>query len=229
MEKSKTGLIVALDVDNLSKAEEFIDLLYPEVEIFKIGSQLFTLYGPEVVKMVHKKGAKVFLDLKFHDIPNTVANAAIAATRLNVFMFNVHAQGGLEMMKRTKEAAEVEANKLGAKPPLIIGVTVLTSTSENSTIKPLVATLTEDVDKAGLDGVVASVKEAGFIRSNFGSKFIIVTPGIRLKNATNDDQKRIATPLDAVEAGANYIVVGRPILNSSKPKETAKLILAQLN
>lgn len=229
MEESKAMLIVALDVNSFRRAEELVDLLYPEVKIFKIGSQLFTLCGPEVVKMVHKKGAKVFLDLKFHDIPNTVANAAVASARLNVFMFNVHAQGGIAMMKRAKEAACAEADKLGAKPPLIIGVTVLTSTSGNSTIKPLVTTLTENVQEAGLDGVVASVNEAGSIRSNFGSKFIIVTPGIRLKNADSDDQKRIATPFDAVEAGANYIVVGRPILESSSPKETAEIILAQIN
>ncbi|PIQ88528.1 MAG: orotidine-5'-phosphate decarboxylase [Candidatus Omnitrophica bacterium CG11_big_fil_rev_8_21_14_0_20_42_13] len=221
-------LIVALDVDNLRKAEEIVDLLYPQVKFFKIGSQLFTLYGPEAVRVIKEKGADIFLDLKFHDIPNTVANASRAAARLGVFMFNVHAQGGVTMMQRAKEAACLEADKLGLRRPLIIAVTVLTSRQQDSTIKPLVISFTEDVRAAGLDGVVASANEAQIIRDNFGKDLIIVTPGIRLIKAGIDDQKRVATPEEAVKSGADYVVVGRPVLESPNQKETIKDILRLL-
>lgn len=218
-------LIVALDVDNLKKAEKFVDLLYPKVKIFKIGLQLFTLYGPKAVEMVHKKKAKVFLDLKFHDIPNTVANASAAATRLGVFMFNLHAQGGVEMMRRAKEAAYLEADNAGIKPPLIIAVTALTSQINNSTILPLVLSFTNKAQEAGLDGVVASVQEAGTIREKFGKDLIIVTPGIRPKGMDSGDQKRVATPEEAEDAGSDYIVVGRPILEAKNPVLAAQEIL----
>jgi orotidine-5'-phosphate decarboxylase len=231
-----TELIVALDVDELKKAEEFVDRLYPEVKIFKIGSQLFTFYGPMAVRMVQKKGASVFLDLKFHDIPNTVANAAAAAARLEVFMFTLHTQGGPKMMRRAREAVDAESAKLGTKPPLIIGVTVLTSEIQDSTIKSLVLSRAKEAKESGLDGIVASVAEAGLIRSNFGKDLRVVTAGIRLshshlsgKQAVPDDQRRTATALDAAGAGVDYIVVGRPILESSSPEETTKLILKQLS
>ncbi|MDP1854371.1 MAG: orotidine-5'-phosphate decarboxylase [Candidatus Omnitrophota bacterium] len=226
---AKPELIVALDVDSLKKAEKFIDLLYPQVKIFKIGLQLFTLYGPGAVEMVHKKGAKVFLDLKFHDIPNTVAGAASSATSLGIFMFNVHAQGGIEMMQRAKEAACLEASKAGIKPPLIIAVTVLTSQINNSTILPLVLSFTSNAREAGLDGVVASVQEAGIIREKFGSDLVVVSPGIRPKGVDSGDQKRIATPQDAAKAGSDYIVVGRPILEAKDPSLATQRILKSLN
>ena len=213
----KPELIVALDVDSLKKAEKFVDLLYPKVKIFKIGLQLFTLYGPRAVEMVHKKGAKVFLDLKFHDIPNTVAGAAYSATSLGVFMFNLHAQGGQEMMQRAKEARDNAASKLGIKPPLLIAVTVLTSQDKGSKILPLVLSFTNKVKEAGLDGVVASVNETAPLRRKFGKDLIIVTPGIRPKGADLGDQKRVATVSEAIKAGSDFLVIGRPILEAKDP------------
>lgn len=227
--KPRTELIVALDVDNLKRAEELVDLLYPRVKLFKVGSQLFTLYGPKAVSAPQKKGAGVFLDLKFHDIPNTVANAAVASVRLGASMFTVHIQGGLEMMQRAREAADLEASKLGREPPLILGVTVLTSKDQDSTIKPLVSSLTKEAKKAGLDGVVASNDEAQLIRRDFGKGLIIVTCGIRLPNTEGQDQKRTATPTDALRSGVDYIVVGRPILESLDPQTTTDKILKQLS
>lgn len=220
-------LIVALDVDSLKMAEKLVGLLYPKVKIFKIGSQLFTLYGPSAVEMVRKKGAKVFLDLKFHDIPNTVANAVTAAARLKVFMLTLHTQGGLEMMQKAKAAADKEAARLGIKPPLIAGVTVLTSQAKKSKIGNLVISLTDSAISAGLDAVVASVKEAGIIRGKFGRKILLVTPGIRPKNATVGDQRRIGTSEQAARAGADYIVVGRPIIEAKNPLSAVEEILKE--
>lgn len=224
----RTELIVALDVDNFKKAEKLINLLYPKVKIFKIGSQLFTLYGSKIIQAAQKKGARVFLDLKFYDIPNTVANAVIAATRLKVFMLTLHTQGGLEMMQRAREAADKEADRLRIKPPLIAGVTVLTSQPQNSKIGNLVISLTGSAISAGLDAVVASVKEAGIIRRKFGKKILLVTPGIRPKNAAIGDQRRIATPEQATRAGADYIVVGRPIVEAKNPLSVVEEILREM-
>ncbi|MEK6714596.1 MAG: orotidine-5'-phosphate decarboxylase [Candidatus Omnitrophota bacterium] len=221
-------LIVALDVDNLKKAKKFVDLLYPKVKIFKIGSQLFTLYGPKAVEMVNKKGADVFLDLKFHDIPNTVANASSAATALGVFMFNLHASGGLEMMQRAGEARDKTAAKLGIKPPLLIAVTVLTSQGKNSKILPLVLNFTRSAKQAGLEGVVASVEETAAIRKEFGKDLIIVTPGIRPKGTVFGDQKRVVTPGEAVKAGSNFLVVGRPVLEAKNPLLAVEEILREM-
>lgn len=225
----KPELIVALDVNNLTKAEKFVDLLYPKVKVFKIGSQLFTLYGPKAVELVQRKGAKVFLDLKFHDIPNTVANASAAATRLGVFMFTLHAQGGPEMMRAAVQARDKEAAKSGMKPPLLIAVTLLTSQGKNSKILPFVLSFTKSAKESGLNGVVASVNEVAAIRKKFGKDLIIVTPGIRPRGAATGDQKRVATPQDAVKAGSDYIVVGRPILEAKNPVLATRLILNALN
>lgn len=224
----KPELIVALDVDNLKKAEKFVDLLYPKVKIFKIGSQLFTLYGPKAVEAVKKKGADVFLDLKFHDIPNTVAAASSSATALGVFMFNLHASGGLEMMQRAGDARDKTAAKLGIKPPLLIAVTVLTSQGKNSKILPLVLNFTRSVKEAGLDGVVASVEETAAIRKEFGKDLIIVTPGIRPKGTVFGDQKRAATANEAVKAGSNFLVVGRPVLEAKNPLLAVEGILREM-
>jgi len=211
----KDKLIVALDVDTLEKAEKIVDALGDEVKFYKIGSQLFTAYGPKAVEMVTKKGGEVFLDLKFHDIPNTVYLAvASGATLSKVFMMTVHIKGGIEMLKKAQEAALVKARELKIKKPLIVGVTKLTS--EASTEKDVLDSA-RIAQEAGLDGVVCSALEAKKIREEFGPGFIIVTPGIRPKGTSLGDQKRVATAKEAIEAGANYIVVGRPIVEAKDP------------
>ena len=229
-------LIVALDVDTLDSAEKIIDQLYPAVKIFKVGSQLFTNAGPAAVKLVKDKGAKVFLDLKFHDIPNTVANAAIAATRLGVFMLNLHVQGGFDMMKKTVISVKEEARKLKIEQPLVLGVTVLTSIGEKDLkdleirkgVKSQVTYLAKLAKSAGLDGVVASAGEIEPIRWLCGDNFVIVAPGIRPEWAQRNDQKRTATPREAIKLGASYIVVGRPILSAKDPKVAAEKIIQEV-
>lgn len=239
MALKNSKLIVALDFDDIKKAEALIDKLKGVVKIFKVGSQLFTAYGPEAVRMVRRKGCEVFLDLKFHDIPNTVAGAAREAVKLGAFMFNVHTLGGLEMMREAKDATLVAANKFKKRKPILLGVTILTSLKDNDLKscginKPLkgeVIHLAKLAKRAGLDGVVASPLEIEAIRKSCGKNFVIVTPGIRTgvrKMGTHPllkrgcvpilhDQKRIATPLDAIKKGANYIVVGRSITEASNP------------
>ncbi len=253
----KNKLIVSLDVPDLRTAERLIDELSPLVEIFKIGSQLFTATGPKIIDLIHKKERKVFLDLKFYDIPNTVSEAARAVTRLGVFMFNVHSTGGSEMMQAAAEAAGEEAEKLKVKKPLILGVTLLTSFNQQmlaemcvrKQIDDYVLYLAQQAKKAGLEGIVASAKELRFLRENLGESFIMVVPGIRLQMARlaesarlanskwqmasqrmngKDDQKRVSTPAEAINNGADYIVVGRPIIAAKSPTEAAKQIIGHL-
>lgn len=219
-------LIVALDVNNLNQAKKLVNKLYPKVKFFKVGSQLFTSYGPEVIKFIKGKGAKVFLDLKFYDIPNTVANAARAATRLKVDIFNLHALGGIEMMSTALKAAKEEARKLKINRPKVIAVTVLTS--QNISVK-VVLGLVNLARRAGLDGVVASAKEAQAIRRKRGKNFLIVTPGIRPASSGKNDQRRVATPKEAIQNGATYIVVGRPITEAKNPLKAAEDILKEMN
>jgi orotidine-5'-phosphate decarboxylase len=229
-------LIVALDVPDIKSAKKLVKTLYPSVEIFKIGSILFTACGPEVVHMVHKAGGRVFLDLKFHDIPNTVASAAAEAAKLGVFMFNLHASGGLKMMAAAVESArKIAAN--AAKPrPLILAVTVLTSMDEPDLRQLGILKSTEEqvlylvslAKEAGCDGAICSVEETAIIRKNLGNHFIIVTPGIRPAGYQMSDQKRVATPHHAIEAGADYIVVGRPIIEAADPLAAANKILEEM-
>lgn len=229
-------LIVALDVDSIDSAKQIVDKLYPTVKIFKIGSQLFTSVGPEAVKLVMAKGAKVFLDLKFHDIPNTVANAVKAAVRLKVFMLNLHVQGGFDMMRQAFLAVKEEAAKLDIERPLVLGVTVLTSMGEKDLrdleirkgVKSQVTYLARLAKDAGLDGVVASADEIQPIRWSCGDDFVIVAPGIRPQWAETGDQKRTATPKEAIALGANYIVVGRPILEAKDQRQAAEEILKEI-
>jgi len=226
----KDRLIVALDVDNLKKAKALVDRLYPAVRIFKIGSQLFTACGPKAIEMVHKRGAKVFLDLKFHDIPNTVARAVEAAKAMGVFMLNVHASGGKEMMKAAFDAA-------GRRGPILLAVTVLTSLDAQGLrsigVKKSAFKQVEDLallaESAGMAGIVCSAREIATIRKSCGRKFVIVTPGIRPLAAKTQDQKRIATPAYAMAQGADYIVVGRPITQAKDPASAAKSILGQIS
>ena len=235
--KAEERLIVALDVDSRDKALTIISELDGLVDTFKIGLQMFSAEGPAFVAELIEKGKRIFLDLKFHDIPNTVAKASVEAARLGVWMFNVHASGGSEMMRRA--AAEVADFCDGSNRtrPLIIGVTVLTSTdsgvmdelSLGSSIEGHVARLATLAENSGLDGVVASAGEIGIIRSAVAkTEFLVVTPGIRPNNATNNDQKRVTTPGSAVSAGADHIVVGRPVIGAADRRTAAQRILYEI-
>ncbi|HEY5884156.1 MAG TPA: orotidine-5'-phosphate decarboxylase [Pyrinomonadaceae bacterium] len=222
-------LIVALDVDTAQEARLLVEQLREVVGMFKVGSKLFTAAGPGLVREIVEAGNKVFLDLKFHDIPNTVAAAAVEATRLGVSLFNVHALGGSEMMQRTSQAVSETAQREGLERPAVIAVTLLTSANENTLREigidaepeKLVAHLAQMAAMAGLDGVVASAREAPTLRSVTKPGFLIVTPGVRQSGTAAGDQKRVTTPREAIERGADYIVVGRPILEAPDPVRAA--------
>jgi len=231
-------LIVALDVDTLAQAERLAERLEGQITRFKIGSQLFTGAGPAAVEAVQKRGAEVFLDLKFHDIPNTVAGAAREATRLGVLMFNVHAAGGSAMMKAATEGAAAAAKELAVRRPLVLAVTVLTSLDRAtlhrevgvaSSVEGYVLHLAGLARDAGLDGTVASPNEIGAIRRSLGPDWVIVTPGVRPAGSEAGDQARIATPGAAARAGAHYLVVGRPITAAPDPAKAAEAILAEMS
>lgn len=233
---NKNRLIVALDVETASEAREIINQLRGEVGAFKIGLQLFSAAGASFVREV-VGGAKVFLDLKFHDIPNTVAKAAIEAARMQVWMFNVHACGGAEMMRQTVEQVREVCEKENLNQPKITGVTVLTSSNQQTLRETGIATeIKEQVIKlarlsaqCGLDGVVASPQEIKLIREAVeDNKFLIVTPGIRPSFATNDDQKRVMTASEAVKAGSDYLVIGRPILQAQDKLSAVRKILEEI-
>lgn len=225
---SQAKLILAVDVETFEEARPLIEGLGDAVDIFKVGSQLFTAYGPVVTQYLNSKGKKIFLDLKFHDIPNTVASAVKSAVGLNVFMLTVHTCGGKEMLEAAANAAVSQAKKLGVVRPLIVGVTVLTSTPKDAGTDNLVLERARLAQASGLDGVVASVEEAAMIRRELGPQFLIVTPGIRPAEASLDDQKRVATPKVAIEQGSNFLVVGRPILQASSPRAAALRILDEI-
>jgi orotidine-5'-phosphate decarboxylase len=227
-------ILVALDVETRDEALRLADLLRGSVGGFKIGSRLFTSEGPAMVRALTERGDRVFLDLKFHDIPNTVATAVAAATALGVWMVNVHASGGIAMMQAARNAAHEAAAKRNQSAPLVIAVTVLTSMNqvalrETGVVIDLidqVLRLAELTREAGLDGVVASPKETEAIRQRCGADFAIVTPGIRggAASATKDDQERTMSPAEAIAAGATYLVVGRPIIAAPDPLAAARAI-----
>ncbi len=230
-------LILALDVDSKKEAEGLMDLLKGHVGIFKIGSQLFTAHGHQIVSSIIHKGGKVFLDLKFHDIPNTVAKAGIEVARLGVYMMNVHAMGGVEMMRRCKEAVFEFCLKEERPQPMVLGVTILTSIDQallrrelgiDRPIEEQVLHLAQLAKGADLDGVVASPREIGIIREDCGEGFVVVTPGIRSSGSERDDQKRTATPKEAIAGGADYIVVGRPIIKAKDPVAAAEAIVKEM-
>ena len=232
----KNKLIVALDVHTKQKAIELVKALEGDVRYFKIGLELFGSCGPSIVDDINKERCKIFLDLKLHDIPTTVAKTASALTKLGVAMFNVHALGGYDMMEKTAKAVEARAGELKVERPKVLAVTILTSMTEENlqkigiggNLKDEVLRLACLARDAGLDGVVASPEETSMIREKLGKDFIIVTPGVRPIWADKDDQKRIATPKEAVDNGADYIVVGRPVTAALDPREAVKKILKEI-
>ncbi|WP_063659283.1 orotidine-5'-phosphate decarboxylase [Aliivibrio fischeri] len=216
-------VIVALDYDNQADALTFVDKIDPSSCRLKVGKEMFTLFGPEFVKELHKRGFSVFLDLKFHDIPNTCSKAVRAAAEMGVWMVNVHASGGERMMSASREILE----PYGSDRPLLIGVTVLTSMEQQDlagigldiTPQEQVKRLAALTKNSGLDGVVCSAQEASMLKADLGKEFQLVTPGIRPAGADVGDQKRIMTPVDAIAAGSDYLVIGRPITQAENPSQ----------
>ncbi len=237
LSNKKAKIIVALDVSTAEEARKHIVDLQGEVGAFKIGLQLFTSAGASFVREVVEQGNKVFLDVKFHDIPNTVARASVEVARLGVWMFNIHAIGGSEMMRKASEEVFEVCEKENLNKPKIIGVTVLTSSDQDTLnetgivneVDSQVVNLARLTAKCGLDGVVASPLETKLIRKNIENRdFLIVTPGIRPSFATNDDQKRVMTPMDALDSGSDYLVIGRPILQADDKIKAVHQILKEL-
>ena len=229
-------LILALDVDDLERVKALVSLLDSKVGMFKVGKQLFTHAGPQAVKLIQGMGGEVFLDLKFHDIPNTVAKAAIEATRLGVKMFNVHASGSLEMMRLTVREVSRVCRQEGLRRPIMLAVTVLTSLNKSDLqrvgvdgeVADQVIRLALLTRQAGMDGVVASPQEVAPIRAACGRRFIIVSPGVRPQRAKRNDQRRVMTPEETIRAGADYIVVGRPIMEAKDPMRAAQEIITEM-
>lgn len=238
MERSaKDKLIVVLDVETEQQALDIFRNLKDVAGMFKVGSQIFTAAGPRVVREIVEAGGRVFLDLKFHDIPNTVAAAGAEATRLGVSIFNVHACGGSEMMRRTSEAVTETAGREGLQRPVVIAVTVLTSADDSvlaeagysSGTTEQVRRLARLAATSGMDGVVASPHEVKLIRETVERRdFVVVTPGVRPLGAAHDDQRRVMTPAEAVRAGADYLVIGRPILKAPDPARAAQEIIEEM-
>ena len=233
----KDRIILALDVDSLGAAEETVGMLKGHVGAFKIGFELFVSEGPAVVRAVQRHGGRVFLDLKFHDIPNTVAKAVRAAVRMGAAFLDVHASGGRAMMSAASKAAEAEALSYGGPAPVCLAVTVLTSLGEKDLRDDLgmdctplerVVSFARMAKECGMGGVVASPMEVSGIRQAVGEGFVIVTPGVRPAWANKDDQKRVATPAEAIKAGADFLVIGRPILKAKDPVEAADMVAEEI-
>lgn len=236
MEQVRNRLIVALDVATMAEVRQLVETLGDAVSYYKVGMQLFYSVGMECLTYLREMGKDVFLDLKMHDIPNTVAQGAASLTRLGVAMINVQASGGPAMMRSAAEKVAETAKALNIPRPQLIAVTVLTSMNETewaslrsaATIPDQVVHLAKLAKEAGLDGVVASPQEAELIRAACGPEFAIVTPGVRPKGAALNDQSRVATPADALKAGAHYLVVGRPITAAADPRAAALAILEEM-
>lgn len=224
-------IIVALDYPDAASALQLVGRVDPALCRLKVGKELFTAAGPQLIEQIHAKGFDVFLDLKFHDIPNTVAKACLAASQLGVWMLNVHASGGSVMMTAAKEAVQK-----ATKPPLLIAVTVLTSMNETvwkeigfkDDIPSSVLRLARLAQSSGLDGVVCSAQEAPLLRQELGASFNLVTPGIRPADASLDDQSRVLTPSAAIKSGSSYLVIGRPITQAEDPLLALQRIHAEI-
>jgi len=233
----RNPIIVALDVPSAEQALKLAELVAPAVGAFKIGKELFVSAGPDIVRRVRATGASVFLDLKFHDIPNTVAKAVAAATRLDVQMLTIHTSGGGEMMRAAEKSAQDTAKSLGLAAPLVLGVTVLTSSDANTlaeigcqtNVGQQVERLATLAVKSGLRGLVCSPLEIADLRQILPAEIQLVTPGIRTGAEKADDQKRTLTPREAIQAGASWLVIGRPIYAAENPRLAAEKILESLN
>ncbi|MCK5426331.1 MAG: orotidine-5'-phosphate decarboxylase [Thermodesulfovibrionia bacterium] len=235
--ESKGRIILALDVASHDKVINILEKFKEHINIFKVGSELFTAVGPKIIHEIHTRGKKVFLDLKYHDVPHTVQKTARVATELGVFMFTIHTLGGFEMMKKTAQALAEHSLKKNIEKPKLLGITLLTSIDQNTlrdelgieqSISTQVKHLAELALKAGLDGVVASPQEVEIIRAQCGQGFLVVTPGIRPSWTSSDDQKRIMTPKEALRKGADYLVIGRAIMSQPDPMEALKRIEVEI-
>ncbi|MFZ1074550.1 MAG: orotidine-5'-phosphate decarboxylase [Verrucomicrobiia bacterium] len=232
----RNPIIVALDVPAVDAALKLVEQLAPVSGGFKVGSELFTVAGPDIVRRIRERGAMVFLDLKFHDIPNTVARSVTAAVQLDVQMLTVHTSGGFEMLKAAEQAAQETAWRLGHNPPLVLGVTVLTSLDAgalkeiglDANVDYQVRRLATVATKAGLRGLVCSPLEVAKLRQTIPPAMQLVTPGVRTGSEKADDQKRTMTPREALQAGANWLVIGRPIYAAENPRAAAEKILESL-
>jgi len=231
--EARNKIIFALDVNGLDEIDRYAGLLSGRVGMFKIGKELFTACGRDAVTAVQRHNGGVFLDLKYHDIPNTVARAMLEAARLGVQLVNLHALGGFEMMETAAEAVRAE---FGDERPRLLAVTILTSSTAETLqrvgidhpVDQMVVRLARLAREAGMDGVVASPHEIGLIRQACGPDFLIVTPGVRPSFAAHDDQKRVMTPGDAVSAGADYLVIGRPIARAEDPAIAVEMIVDEI-
>jgi len=232
----RNPIIVALDVGTAEEALKLVEQLAPVSGGFKVGSELFTAAGPEIVRRIRGLGAPVFLDLKFHDIPNTAARAVAAAVRLDVQMLTVHTSGGVEMLKAAEKAAQESAWPLGHAPPLVLGVTVLTSLNGEAlsqigldpNVSRQVRRLANMANQAGLRGLVCSPREVAELRQMLPASTQLVTPGIRPHTLASDDQKRTLSPREALAQGANWLVIGRPICEAENPRAAAEGILKEI-
>lgn len=236
-ENIKEKLVLALDVEDINEAKQLVEELSPYIGTFKVGLQLFCGYGLEIVNFIKEKNSNFFLDVKLHDIPNTVEKASYNVIKNGANFFNVHATGGVEMMKAAKKGATLAAEKYGRKKPLVLAVTVLTSInqetlanelSNNKTVEEFVIQLAKNAKLAGLDGVVASPKEIKAIKKELGEDFIVLTPGIRPLWSAKGDQQRIATPKSAIEDGANFIVLGRAVTQAENRIEAIQKIYQEI-
>lgn len=236
--QAKDRIILALDVDSEAEALGFVRELTPYVGAFKVGMQLFNSSGPSIVNKINDLGGRVFVDLKFHDIPNTVAAAGRVMARLNCYMFNVHAAGGRAMLESVAGSVKDEAERLGSQAPILLAVTVLTSIGQQeleeemlisgSKVEEVVVKWALMAKNAGINGVVCSPREIEAIRAACGNDFKIVTPGIRPAWSEKNDQVRVTTPADALRMGADYMVIGRPILKAADPIKAAQMIIEEM-
>ena len=232
----RNPIIIALDVPTADAALKLVELLAPVSGGFKVGSELFTSVGPDMVRRIRGLGAPVFLDLKFHDIPNTVAKAVAVAVKLDVQMLTVHASGGVEMLKAAEQVAQESAWQLGHTPPLVLAVTVLTSLDSDAlsqigldpNVSRQVRRLANMANQAGLRGLVCSPREVAEVRQIVPASTQLVIPGIRAQSAPADDQKRTLTPREALALGANWLVIGRPICAAADPRAAAEQILKEI-